>query len=89
MIASSAGGLPAQYRYNPRLGGSQIDLFFCRDDGDSRQTVESLIADVGLRPIHIGDLDQVAVVDNLTKLWFALAFGQGYGRRLAFKILTE
>jgi predicted dinucleotide-binding enzyme len=51
--------------------------------------VESLIADVGLRPIYIGDLEQVAVVDNLTRLWFALAFGQGYGRRLAFKMLTE
>jgi hypothetical protein len=31
----------------------------------------------------------VEVVDNLTKLWFALAFGQGYGRRLAFKLLAE
>ncbi len=74
---------------NPRLGGSQIDLFFCGDAGDARQTVESLIVDVGLRPVYIGDLTQVEVVDNLTKLWFALAFGQGYGRRLAFKMLAE
>jgi predicted dinucleotide-binding enzyme len=74
---------------DPQLGGSQIDLFFCGDGGEARQTVESLIADVGLRPVYVGDLEQVAVVDNLTRLWFALAFGQGYGRRLAFKMLAE
>lgn len=74
---------------NPQLGGSQIDLFYCGDPGDARPVVERLIADIGLRPIYVGDLTQVEVVDNLTKLWFALAFGQGYGRRLAFKLLAE
>jgi predicted dinucleotide-binding enzyme len=74
---------------NPQLGGSQIDLFFCGDAGDARQTVERLIADVGLRPIYVGDLGQVEVVDNLTKLWFALAIGQGYGHRVAFKLLRK
>lgn len=74
---------------DPRLGGNQIDLFFCGDGGDARQKVESLIADVGLRPVYVGNREQVAVVDNLTKLWFALAFGQGHGRRLAFKMLAE
>ena len=28
--------------------------------------VESLIADIGLRPIYIGDLAQAVVIDNLT-----------------------
>lgn len=74
---------------NPQLGGSQIDLFYCGDPGDTRPVVAGLIADIGLRPIYVGDLTQVEVVDNLTKLWFALAFGQGYGRRLAFKLLAE
>ncbi len=74
---------------NPQLGGSQVDLFFCGDPGDARPVVERLIADIGLRPIYVGDLTQVEVVDNLAKLWFALALGQGYGRRLAFKLLAE
>ncbi len=74
---------------NPQLGGSQVDLFYCGDPGDARPVVERLIADIGLRPIYVGDLTQLDVVDNLAKLWFALAFGQGFGRRLAFKLLTE
>lgn len=73
----------------PQLGGTQIDLFYCGDPGAANETVAGLIADVGLRPIYVGHLDQVAVIDSLTRLWFALVFGQGYGRRLAFKLLSE
>jgi predicted dinucleotide-binding enzyme len=73
----------------PQLGETQIDLFYCGDPGEAKETAEQLIADIGLRPIYVGNLDQVAVIDTLTRLWFALAIGQGHGRRLAFKMLTE
>ncbi len=73
---------------DPVIGGVQADLFFCGPDGDSRATVERLIADIGLRPIWVGDNDQIGVVDGLLRLWFALAVGQGKGRHLAFKMLT-
>ena len=72
----------------PRLAGEQIDLFFCGPDGDDRLLVEQLIADVGLRPVYVGDHGQLTAVDNITRLWFALAMDQGRGRRLAFKVLT-
>jgi hypothetical protein len=48
-----------------------------------------LIQDVGLRPVRLGDLRQVGLVDAIGSLWFALAFGQGMGRNLAFKVLTR
>lgn len=73
----------------PQLGDTQIDLFYCGDSGETREVVDGLIADVGLRPVYIGGLDQAAVVDTLTRLWFAVAIGQGYGRRTAFKLITE
>jgi predicted dinucleotide-binding enzyme len=72
----------------PHLADNQIDLFYCGEGGEARDTVAQLIADIGLRPIYVGDLSHVTTVDTLTKLWFALAFEQGYGRRLAFKVLT-
>jgi predicted dinucleotide-binding enzyme len=71
----------------PQIGGTQVDLFFCGPDGIYREHVERLIADVGLRPIYVGGLDQLAVVDNLARLWFALAFGRQMGRHLAFRLL--
>jgi len=71
----------------PVLDGIQADLFFCGDDGPERAMVEQLIADIGLRPIYVGGLDQKSIVDNVTRLWFVLALSQGRGRHLAFKML--
>jgi predicted dinucleotide-binding enzyme len=73
----------------PVIGGVQADLFYCgQADEQARQQVEGLIQDIGLRPIYVGGLDQLPVVDNLTRLWFTLARGRNMGRRLAFKVLT-
>jgi 8-hydroxy-5-deazaflavin:NADPH oxidoreductase len=69
----------------PTFGGVSADLFFCGPDGDAGARVESLIADVGLRPVRVGDLDQVDVVDAVTRLWFALS--RTRGRHVAFKVL--
>jgi predicted dinucleotide-binding enzyme len=73
---------------NPSIGGEQIDLFFCGDPA-ARSTAEQLIVDVGLRPVYVGNIDTAAALDGMTRLWFALVFGQGYGRRVAFKLLRE
>ena len=73
----------------PTFDGEQADHFYCGDSGPAQEVVQSLIADIGLRPIYIGNRDQVGVVDNLVRLYFALAIGQGYGRHVAFKTLFD
>jgi len=72
----------------PEIAGTQIDLFFCGTQS-ARSKAEQLISEVGLRPVYIGDIDTVATLDSLTRLWFALAMPQGYGRRTAFKMISE
>ena len=74
---------------DPIFNGEQADHFYCGDSGPAQETVHSLIADIGLRPVYIGGRDQVGVVDNLVRLYFALAIGQGYGRHVAFKTLYD
>jgi hypothetical protein len=74
---------------DPDFAGTQADLLWCGPDGEPGTVVERLIADVGLRPMRVGGIDQLAVVDMLAGLWFALALGQGHGRHLAFKVLTS
>ena len=74
---------------NPEFNEGNADLFYCGHDGDTRNTVEQLISDVGLRPIYVGGVERVGVVDSVTGLWFALAIGQQKGRHLAFKVLTR
>ncbi len=74
---------------DPAYNGVQADLFYCGADGEARQIVEQLIADVGLRPVRLGDVDQVGLVDALLPVWFTLAQRQGWGRQIAFKVLTR
>ncbi|MCK5314829.1 MAG: NAD(P)-binding domain-containing protein [Anaerolineales bacterium] len=71
------------------FGEVEADLFYCGPEGENRPVVEALIADVGLRPVYVGDLDQVQLVDNLGALWVTLAFQRGMGRQFAFKILNR
>ena len=72
----------------PMFGSVQADLFYAGPEGQPQSLVEQLIADVGLRPVRVGGPAQVAVVDAITSLWFALAMGQKRGRHLAFKVLA-
>ncbi len=74
---------------DPMFGDIQADLLYCGPAGAGRDAVEQLIRDVGLRPVCVGDSRQVGLVDAVGSLWFALAFGQGMGRHLAFKVLAR
>ena len=71
----------------PTLEGQQVDLFYCGDAGEGNTAVSQLIRDVGLRPIYLGGVEQVELIDAMTRLWFALALQQGKGRRLAFRVM--
>ena len=72
---------------DPAIGGVQADLLFA-GPVSRRAEAEELIAGVGLRPVYVGDLDKVGLVDSLAALWGTLAYGQGMGRRLFFKVVT-
>jgi predicted dinucleotide-binding enzyme len=71
---------------DPTFGDEVADLFWC---GPSDAGVERLIADVGLRPVRVGDIDAIDVVDGVCRLWITLVFRGGHPRRLAFRMLTD
>ena len=74
---------------NPNYSGTTVDLFFCGPDGENRAVMESLIKDVGLRPVYLGGLEMTPVVDALGTLWITLVRNQGYGRGIALKLLQR
>ncbi len=71
----------------PNFDGIQADLFYCGPEGDARATVEQLVAAIGLRPVYLGGVEQMGLLDSIATLWFTLALGQKKGRHLAFKVL--
>jgi hypothetical protein len=72
---------------DPVIDGVQADLLYA-GPAPRREEAEQVIAGVGLRPVYVGDLDKVGLVDSLAALWGTLAYGQGMGRRLFFKVVT-
>jgi 8-hydroxy-5-deazaflavin:NADPH oxidoreductase len=98
--ANGRAALPATVRYarafntlggenmaDPNFADGPADMFFSAPDAD-RGTVETIIRDVGLRPVFLG-VDQEALVDALFKVWVALAMTQGRGRRLALRLIDH
>ena len=71
---------------DPSFGGETADLFWCGPDDAG---VESLIADLGLGPVRVGDIDAIDVVDGAGRLWMTLVFRQGRPRRLALRVLAD
>jgi hypothetical protein len=97
-VANARADLPAGVRYarafntlggenmaDPVFADGPADLFFSGPAQD-RPTLETVIADVGLRPVYVG-ADEEATIDALFHLWIALAVTQGRGRRLALRLL--
>jgi predicted dinucleotide-binding enzyme len=75
---------------DPIYQGVQADLFYCGPAGLEKAIVEQLIAEIGLRPIYLGESNMVEVVDGVIRLWAALAFFQDMGvNQVAFKVLTR
>ncbi len=99
-VANGRASLPPTVRYarafntlggenlaDPVFADGKADMFFSAPEAD-RTTVEAVIEDVGLRPVYVGE-DQELLIDNLFQLWIALAMKQGRGRRLAFRLLDH
>jgi 8-hydroxy-5-deazaflavin:NADPH oxidoreductase len=97
-VANSRAALPSSVRYarafntlggenmqDPMFADGPADLFFSAPESD-RSITEAVIQTVGLRPIYVGE-NQEVLIDALFQVWIALAVKQGRGRRLALRLL--
>jgi len=74
----------------PTFDSGRCDMVFAGPDDDARALVETAIADIGFRPIWLGDgPDAVAIADALARLWIQLVFTRGWDRRLGLRLLTD
>lgn len=74
---------------NPQVNGAVADHFYCGPDGETRSTVDKLLAEVGNRPIWVGGSEVIGLVDALGSLWVTLIFQRGYPRGVALKLLER
>ena len=71
------------------FGSLQADGFMCGDDAESKKIVSQLAEEVGLHTVDVGELRNAELLESLAKLWITLAYQQGIGPNIAFKLLQR
>jgi predicted dinucleotide-binding enzyme len=74
---------------NPDFNGTKASMFYSSNDDKASEAAQLLASDAGFDPIHAGALSVSPMLEELTRFWGALAYGQGMGRQIAFKLLTR
>jgi NADPH-dependent F420 reductase len=71
------------------FGAVHADAFICGDDDDAKSIVASLAKEVGFDAVDVGGLRSAEMLESLAKLWITLAYNQGIGPNIAFKLLQR
>lgn len=74
---------------DPKFGSDRAAMFYCGDDKDAKATVKRLLEDLGFDALDAGSMTQARVLEPFALLWISLAYPQGYGREMAFKMLRR
>ncbi|HUO28345.1 MAG TPA: NADPH-dependent F420 reductase [Bryobacteraceae bacterium] len=74
---------------DPAFGADRPVMLYCGDHADAKQIVRPLIADLGFDPVDAGPLRQARLLEPFALLWISLAYQQGLGREIGFKLLRR
>ncbi|MFX1322745.1 MAG: NADPH-dependent F420 reductase [Promethearchaeota archaeon] len=72
-----------------QFGSQQASLFTCGDNLAAKSKVKQLGLDLGFDVIDVGPLKNARLIEPLAMLWIELAYNQGMGTDIAFKLLTR
>jgi hypothetical protein len=72
-----------------QFGDLRADTFICGDDPAAKAVVAELAQAAGFDVVDAGPFANVVLVEALAKLWVQLAYAQGMGPNVAFKLLKR
>jgi len=74
---------------NPAFGSEKPVMFYCGDDKDAKSKVKPLIDELGFEAVDAGPLAQARTLEPFALLWISLAYANGLGREIAFKLMRR
>jgi 8-hydroxy-5-deazaflavin:NADPH oxidoreductase len=74
---------------DPNLEGRKSVMFYCGDDKAHRDTVGTLVRDVGFEAVDVGPLSTARLLEPFGLLWIQSAHKYGMGRDFSFGILRR
>ncbi len=73
----------------PQFGNTPADTFICGNDDEAKKIVSTLAEDIGFTVVDVGELKNAELLESMAKLWITLAYQQGIGPNIAFKLLHK
>ncbi len=73
----------------PQFGTQNADIFICGDDASAKAVVTDLAREIGFDVVDAGPLANAALLEALARLWVQLAYSQGMGPDISFKLLKR
>ncbi len=70
-----------------KVGSQQLSAFYAGDDAEAKQTVAQLTRDMGFDPIDCGPLKSARYLDAMGILIINLAFKNGMGTNIGYKLV--
>jgi predicted dinucleotide-binding enzyme len=74
---------------DPRYGAEAATMFICGDDAAAKATVTDLVKTLGFDVVDAGPLRQARLLEPLAMLWISLAYAQGQGPNIAFRLMRR
>jgi predicted dinucleotide-binding enzyme len=74
---------------DPDYAGVKADLFICGDDTAAKAIVSELASSIGFEMVDAGPLSVAGLLESLAQLWVHLAYAQGMGPDIAWKLLRR
>jgi len=73
----------------PRYDDMRAAAFYCGNDAPSKESVASLVTQIGLEPVDVGPLENARYLEPLAQLVIQLAYKQGIGARFGLGLLRR
>jgi 8-hydroxy-5-deazaflavin:NADPH oxidoreductase len=74
---------------DPQYGAEAATMFYAGDDVNAKQIAFQLASELGFEPIDAGTLQAAKFLETLATFWGQLAYGQGMGRNIAWRLLKR
>jgi len=87
-IIKAFNTIGAELMDDPMFGDMAASLFVA-GDSVARKKVIPLISEIGFDVVDAGGMENILRLEALAGLWVELAYRQGFGRNVAFKLLRK
>lgn len=86
-VVKCFNSLGAQNFAQPAFAGQAASMLFCGDDRGVKDVVSKLGHELGFDMLDCGPLSRARLLEPMALLWISLAYKEGLGPRIAFKLL--